>query len=182
MKHVAILLGSIRKGRQSNKVAEFFNNYLVQTKIATVEIIDLKEYKFPLFEERLRFLENPEKNVLDFAERIKKADIVIVVCPEYNGSFSAALKNAMDLLKDEWQRKPIGLATVSSGSFGGLKCQIALQQTFQHMKAFVSPVAFPVPNVEKEFDETGKPSDPDFTNKRAELFLRELLWISEKNN
>ena len=180
MKHVAILLGSIRKGRQSLKVAEFFFNYLNQKRVANTEIIDLKEYNFPLFEERLRFLPTPDQKIIDFSNKIKMADAIIVVSPEYNGSIPAALKNAIDLLKDEWKHKPVGLVTVSSGNFGGLKCQLALQQIFQHMKALLSPVVFPVPDVEKEFKDGGIPSNADFVHKRADDFLKELLWISEK--
>jgi NAD(P)H-dependent FMN reductase len=180
MKKIAIVLGSIRKGRQSPKLAMYFKDFITKTNLATTEIIDLKEYQFPLFEERLRYLQNPPQNILDFATKIKEADAIIIVSPEYNGSFPASLKNVIDLLKDEWFHKPIGLATVSSGNFGGLKCQIALQQTLQHMKALVSPVVFPVPNVETEFDKNGIPADVDKTNKRADVFVKELLWLCEK--
>ncbi len=181
MKNIAILLGSIRKGRQSAKVALFFKDIIFQSNFAAAEIIDLKDYRFPLFEERLRFLVDPPRDVLDFAGKIKEADAVIVVSPEYNGSFPAALKNVIDLLKDEWYHKPVGLVTVSSGSFGGIKCQMALQQIFQHIKALVSPVVFPVPDVENEFSEDGKPKNSDAIKNRAELFVKELLWLSNKN-
>jgi len=180
MKKIAIVLGSIRKGRQSPKLALFFRDFITKTNLATTEIIDLKEFRFPLFEERLRYLQDPPQNVLDFAAKIKEADAIIIVSPEYNGSFPASLKNAIDLLKDEWFHKPIGLVTVSAGSFGGLKCQVALQQILHHMKALVSPVVFPVPNVETEFDENGIPADADKTNKRADAFVKELLWLCEK--
>lgn len=181
MKHVAILLGTIRNGRQSLKVALYFYNYISQNNIATTEIIDLKDFDFPVFEERLRFLKTPPQNALDFKEKIVKADAIIVVSPEYNGSFPAALKNAVDLLKDEWFHKPLGLVTVSAGVFGGLKCQIALQLMFQHIKALVSPIVFPVPEVETEFQEEGKPAQPEPLNKRADIFVKELLWIADKN-
>jgi NAD(P)H-dependent FMN reductase len=181
MKHFAILLGSIRKGRQSNKVANYFSNYLSQNPIVDSEIIDLKEYNFPLFEERLKYLSEPTEKVLDFAKKIKAVDAVIVVSPEYNGSFPASLKNVIDLLRDEWYHKPIGLVTVSSGSFAGLKCQVALQQTFLHLKALVSTAVFPVHDVELAFDPQGQPTDVDAFNKRADVFIKELIWLSEKN-
>ena len=65
---------------------------------------DLKEYDFPLFDERLQFQESPSQKMLDFSEKIKAADGVLVVTPEYNGGYPASLKNVIDLLHPEWKR------------------------------------------------------------------------------
>src|SRR5215510_7681876 len=112
MPHIAILSASVREGRVSHRVALYFQNYLTEKKLATVEILDLHAYNFPLFEERLKYQKDPSPQVLDFASRVANADGVIIVTPEYNGGYPAALKNVVDLLYTEWQRKPIAISTV----------------------------------------------------------------------
>lgn len=182
MPHITILSASIRTGRNSHRVALYFKNYLEDNKLATVEILDLNEYKFPLFEERLRFQKSPEKNVLDFADRIKSADGVLIVTPEYNGGYPASLKNVIDLLYDEWRRKPIAISTVSDGGFGGMQVITSLQFSLWKIQAWTVPAMFPVPKVKEAFDETGIPADKTATDKRADRFIKELLWCIEAKN
>ena len=145
----------------------------------TADIIDLKKYSFPLFDERLRFQKNPTAAVLDFAEKIGTADGVLIVTPEYNGGYPASLKNAIDLLYDEWHRKPVAISTASDGYFGGSQVIISLQFTLWKMHAWTVPVMFPVPIVAEAFDENGNPADKTAMDKRATNFLRELLWCIE---
>ena len=54
MPYISIISASVRMVRKSHRVALYFKNYLTENNIATVEIFDLVEYNFPLFEERLK--------------------------------------------------------------------------------------------------------------------------------
>lgn len=176
---IAIISASVRTGRNSQRVALYFQNYITEHSIATVKILDLYSYKFPIFEERLRFLPNPPTQVLQFAEEIKNSDAVIIVTPEYNGGYPASLKNVIDLLYAEWKRKPIAIATVSDGDFGGSQVITSLLFTLWKIGAWVVPAKFPVPNIEKTYNEKGQPSDKEKTDKRAKTFLDELIWCAE---
>lgn len=176
MPHIAIISASIRIGRNSHRVALYFKNYLESGNLATVEILDLMEYNFPLFDERLQFQKDPSTGMLDFAEKIKSSDAVLIVTPEYNGGYPASLKNAIDLLYVEWYHKPVAIATVSDGVFGGTQVITSLQFTLWKMKALTVPAMFPVPNVKVLFDENGIPSDKQATDKRAATFIKELLY------
>jgi len=98
MRTIAIISSSVRRGRNSHRVALYFKNYLQDNSLAEAEIIDLKEYNFPVFDERLNKMDNPSADVLQFAERIRAADGIIIVTPEYNGGYPASLKNVIDLL------------------------------------------------------------------------------------
>jgi NAD(P)H-dependent FMN reductase len=89
---IAIISASMRIGRNTHRVALYLSNYIQENNLGTVDIIDLAEYNFPVFNERLRFLENRPENVLQFADKNVKADGVIVVTPEYNGCYPASLK------------------------------------------------------------------------------------------
>lgn len=182
MPHIIILSSSVRTGRNSHRVALYFKNYLESNMLATVGIIDLNEYNFPLFDERLRYQKSPSAEMLDFSEKIKTASGVLIVTPEYNGGYPASLKNAMDLLYEEWHRKPVAISTVSDGSFGGTQVITSLQFSFWKIRAWTVPAMFPVPKVVEAFDENGNPADKALTDKRASNFIKELLWCIEAKN
>lgn len=175
MPHIAIIAASIRKGRASNRVALFFKKYLEDKALASAEILDLQVYQFPLFDERLKYLKDPSAGIVDFTERIRKADGVIIVTPEYNGGYPASLKNVIDLLYEDWHRKPIAISTVSDGSFGGTQVITSLQFTLWKIRAWTVPAMFPVPYVDEKFAEDGKLLDATM-EKRAAGFVKELLW------
>ncbi len=176
---ITILSTSVRTSRNSHRVALFFKNYIEANRLASVQIADLQAYQFPIFEERLKFQKNPIPQALEFARLIAESDGIIVVAPEYNGGYPASLKNAMDLLNEEWKRKPVAFATVSTGAFGGMNLITALQFSFWKLQAWTVPALFPVPKVTDSFDENGTPSDTLGTEKRAKIFTNELLWCME---
>ncbi len=179
MPHISIISSSVRTGRNSHRVALFFKNYLTDNKLATTEILDLESYNFPIFNERLKFQIEPTAKVLDFAEKIKASDGIIIVTPEYNGGYPASLKNVVDLLYDEWYHKPIAISTVSNGIFGGSQVITSLQFSLWKIKAWTVPATFPVPKVQEAFDEKGTPTDKNFINKQADAFIKELMWCVE---
>lgn len=181
MRHIAIISSSVREGRKSHNVVLYFQSYLQENKLATTEILDLKEYNFPLFQGTLKTLIKPAKNVLEFADKIKLADGIIIVTPEYNGGFPASLKNAIDLLYDEWHGKPICISTVSAGTFGGSQTLVSLQFILWKIGAWTVTNMFPVPNVAKSFDNKGNALDKSATDKLAKVFLAELLESIEAN-
>lgn len=176
---IAIISASVRTGRNSHRVALYFKKHITEQNIAEVKLLDLNEYQFPVFDERLKFLPNPSEQILQFTEEIKKADAIIIVTPEYNGGYPASLKNVIDLLYAEWKRKPIAIATVSAGAFGGSQVITSLLFTLWKIGAWVVPAMFPVPAVEKSYDDKGNPTDKENTDKRAKVFLDELIWSTE---
>jgi len=179
MKTIAIISPSVRRGRNSHRVAIFFKRYIEENKLALAEILDLKEYNFPLFDERLRHLPDPAPEILQFAQKIGSADGVIIIAPEYNGGYPASLKNVIDLLTDEWRKKPVAISTVSDGSFGGTQVITALQFSLWKIRAWTVPAMFPVPKVRETFDEEGTPADREVTGRRASAFINELMWCIE---
>ena len=179
MRHISIISSSVREGRKSHNVSLYFQNYLIENKLATTEIIDLKAYNFPIFEGTLKTLTHPAENVLEFADKIKSSDGIIIVTPEYNGGYPASLKNAIDLLYEEWRHKPVGIATVSAGPFGGQQCMVSLQFTLWKMMAWTIPAMFSVPTVDEAYDDSGKAMDKSNSDKLAAVFIKELLWCIE---
>lgn len=179
MYSIAMISSSVRTGRNSHRVALYLSNYIKSNNLGTVDMLDLHELQFPLFSERLQYLQNPSENILQFAETIKKADGVLVVTPEYNGGYPAALKNVMDLLYPEWKRKPIGISTVSIGTFGGSQVGPSLAFVFLKIGALVTPAVYRVPKVTEAYDENGNAVEKEVTDKRAKVFFDEFLWVVE---
>src|SRR5688572_27388145 len=116
---IVIISSSVRTGRKSDRVTQYFERYIKENHLAETKILDLLEYKFPVFDERLKFQPNPSPEVQEFAASVNNADGIIIITPEYNGGYPASLKNAVDLLYNEWQNKPVAIVTVSDGPFGG---------------------------------------------------------------
>ena len=179
MNTIAIISSSVRSGRNSHRVALYFSNYLEENNIAKADVVDIEKFNFPLFDERLRLQKDPSPGALEFADRIRGADGVIIVAPEYNGGYPASLKNVVDLLYDEWRKKPVAISTVSDGPFGGTQVITSIQFSLWKIGAWTVPAMFPVPKVTEAFDEQGKPADRSAVDKRAVRFITELFWCIE---
>ena len=177
-----IISASVRTGRKSHRLALYFCKYLMENNLSAAEILDLNEYNFPVFNERLQYLPDPAPRVREFAEKIKSADAVLIVTPEYNGGYPASLKNVIDLLYPEWKRKPIAIATTSDGPFGGTQVITSLLFTLWKIGAWVVPAKFPVPKVHEHYDEQGNPADRAAADKRTKPFIEEMIWCATAIN
>ena len=175
MPHIEIISASIRVGRQSHKVALFFKKFLEEKKLATANILDLKEYNFPLFDERLSKQSAPMPSAVEFSEKVKAAHAIIIVTPEYNGGYPASIKNVVDLLYNEWRRKPIAIAAASDGQFGGTQVVTSLQFSLWKIGALTVPARFHASNVIQEYNDAGEPKDKELTEKLAAGFVNEIL-------
>jgi NAD(P)H-dependent FMN reductase len=179
MPKIAIISASVREGRKSHRVAQYLERYITNVEGLEVDVLDLMEFGFPLFPERLKFMKDPAANIVDFANRVKQADGVIIVTPEYNGGAPASLKNVLDLLTEDWKNKPIAISTVSGGNFGGAQTLVSLLFNFWKIRGWVVPGPLQVPNVGDNFNESCEPVDKEAWDKRAKVFLDGLVWAIE---
>lgn len=173
----AILAGSIRKGRQSHKVAIFFKTKLEEKGIE-VDLIDLNEHPLPLFGAGANAHDNYEDNIKNISNRLHDTDALIFVTPEYHGSFSGVIKNAIDHFWAEFQRKPIAVATASAGRMGGINASTQLQHVILSIGAYPLPLKFLVPEIQTTFDGSNNPLNQSLAN-TANKFLDEFLWLAE---
>ena len=172
---VAILSSSVRIGRLSHRVALYIQRYLETQLSLTAEIVDLKEYDFPLFDERLAYQQSPSEKLLDFTRRLMGADGIVIVSPVYNASFPAALKNVIDLYYAEWKRKPVGIVSVTSGSVPGIATVQQLQTLMLKLGALVVPTLCTVVKVAETFSETGEGSP--VAERIIRPLLEDLQWL-----
>lgn len=180
MPHIVIISASVREGRESHKVATYLQGFIENHTGASAGLIDLKAMQFPIFEERLMHLSNPLPQYVAFGNSIKACDGVIIVTPEYNGGYPAGLKNAVDLLVEEWKHKPLAIATVSDGDFGGTQVLTSLLFTFWKLRAILVTARFQMARVQDHFDEKGNPTEPEVLHRRTDSFVKELLWYIER--
>ena len=175
MYHISIISSSVRTGRKSHNVALYLKKFLEENQLATVEILDLLELNFSIFDERLSKQVDPSEKVLSFQKSIIAANGIIVVTPEYNGSIPGSLKNVIDLLYEEWNKKPIAFSTVSSGAYAGLQALTHLQFIFYKIHAYTASSSFPIAKVEEQFDELGAPTNKKELDVLAQKFISEFI-------
>ncbi len=177
--HIAILSASTRINRQSHRVALGLERIINEGGLHTAEVLDLAAYQFPIMEEVLAKLPEPPDGLTAFAEKLGAADAHIFLSPEYNGTFTAALKNAVDYLQEnEFTRKVVGVVSVTSGALGGMRAALAMQQLVLGVGGYAIPQMLTVGNVAQRFDEDGTLIDPTF-QKKLNAFLTNFFWLSE---
>lgn len=118
-----IIVGSIREGRMGLPIAEWVRSEAVKSRAFDIDFVDLKELALPFMDEpnHPRLKQYTKSHTFAWSGRVAAAEAFIFVTPEYNYSYSPALKNALDYLSDEWWRKPVGFVSyggVSSGTRG----------------------------------------------------------------
>ena len=177
MYYVPVILGSIRQNRESIKVAKFVLRYLKQVASINAELLDLRDMGLPMMEERLRFCNDASPAVLEFSAKVRRAESILIVTPEYSGGYPGVLKNALDYLRPEYKRKPFGIITVSAAMTGGILCLNALRQVILHLGGVPIPASLMVSRVQDAFDWDGNPSDPAF-HEKAKSYFDEFLWFT----
>lgn len=118
---IAVILGSTREGRNGAAVADWVLQKAAGRDAADYELVDLRDYPMPLFDEPVSpaFKPSDRPEVKAFSSKVAEFDGYVFVTPEYNHSISAVLKNALDSVYSEFNNK--AAAFVSYGSFQGAR-------------------------------------------------------------
>jgi len=177
VRDVAVIVGSLRKESLNRKMALALRAMAPPSlRLEIVEIGDL-----PLFNQDMEA--TPPPAAVAFKERIRKADAVLFVTPEYNRSVPGALKNAIDVGsrpkgQSAWEGTPCGIVSVSPGAIGAFGANQHLRQSlvFLNMPAMQQPEAY-IGGADKLFDAQGK-----LANDATRAFLQKFLeafatWI-----
>ncbi|MCU1514380.1 MAG: NADPH-dependent oxidoreductase [Microbacteriaceae bacterium] len=123
MSKLMIVVGSVRPGRVGLPIAQWVQSAAESHGAFEIDFVDLAELALPFMDEpnHPRLRQYTKQHTFDWSARVDAAEAFIFVTPEYNHSFSPALKNAVDFLSLEWWRKPLGFVSyggVSSGTRG----------------------------------------------------------------
>lgn len=119
MVNLMIVIGSVRPGRLALPIGSWVRETVERDERFTIDWADLAEIDLPLMNEvnHPRLGQYELEHTKEWAARVDAADAFVFVSPEYNYSYSPALKNAIDYLHAEWRGKPVG--TVSYGGISG---------------------------------------------------------------
>jgi NAD(P)H-dependent FMN reductase len=136
MNQLRIIVSSTRPGRIGPKVAQWVAEQ-APTSEWDVELLDLSAIDLPFFneEDMPRNGNYAHEHTQKWASQVFESDAVIIVTPQYNRSFPAPIKNAIDYLYAEWQGKPIGL--VGYGWSGASDATTDLAKVLRHVQAEV---------------------------------------------
>ncbi|MGV9878564.1 NADPH-dependent FMN reductase [Streptomyces sp. NPDC003006] len=167
---VAVIVASTREGRFAPTVADWFTGQAAQRGDLDVDVIDLVDARLP---DELSEQRGPE--VSGITPRIDAADAFVVITPEYNHSFPATLKTAIDWHYSEWRAKPVGFVSYG-GMAGGLRAVEQLRQVFAELHAVTVRDTVSFHGVWSCFDESGALCDPTGPVSAAKTMLDQLAW------
>jgi NAD(P)H-dependent FMN reductase len=117
MPRLTIIIGSTRPGRAGLPIAGWFADRARSHGGFDVSVADLAELRLPLLDEpnHPRLRQYVHRHTKEWSAIVDAGDAFVIVTPEYNYGYPAALKNAIDYLHEEWRYKPVGFV-----SYGGV--------------------------------------------------------------
>lgn len=175
---ISILYGAVRPTRKSFRCALALEAALHHTGRCQPMILDLQDFNLPVMHERYFEMKEPPAAVEALHLALEQSDGLVFLSPEYNGSYSGALKNAVDYFRPEFSKKPIGVATASSGKFAGINASHHLQALVLHIGGYGLPRKWMVAEVEKSIAEDGAVQS-EAVAKELAGFAEEVVWITE---
>ena len=175
---VAVIIGSTREGRFAPTVADWFVARAAGARPdLAIDVIDLAEADLPLT--MTAFGQPRPEPVATLAPRLAEADAFVIVTPEYNHSFPAVLKSAIDWYHGEWSRKPVAFVSYG-GVSGGLRAVQQLRHVFIELAAV--PIRDTVSFTEywNQFAEDQSwPAPSEARDKAVAALLDQLTWAAE---
>ncbi|MGW6918933.1 NADPH-dependent FMN reductase [Kitasatospora sp. NPDC054939] len=172
---VAVIVASNRPGRFAPTVSDWFVRTAEHREDLELDVIDLAEHPLPHLGEE----HTPEQAAVaaGLSARLAEADAFVVVTPEYNHSFPAVLKNAIDHHRAEWQAKPVGFVSYG-GLGGGLRAVEQLRLVFAELHAVTVRDSVSFHSAWALFDDNGELLEPAVPTGATKGMLDQLTWWS----
>lgn len=182
---IQVIIGTTREGRFGDKPARWIAGLLQERADVEVEVLDLREYALPLYDESL----SPsrlhghygDERIQRWVDKIAEGDGYVIVTAEYNHGYPAVLKNAIDYPFDQWQRKPVGF--ISYGSALGVRAVEQLRQVVIELQMAPIRHAIQIP-IDIYTEVIKDPNQPNLAafevlSQPAGQFIDHLLWWTQ---
>lgn len=180
-KKIQVILGSTRQGRFGEQPANFIMEELKNYPEIEAELIDLRDWPLPFFDEKTPTSSNGGNYVNElgkkWADKIGEADGYIWVTPEYNHSTSAVLKNAIDWIYKEWNHKPVAFISYGSAA-GGARAVEHLRNIAVELQMAPTRTAIHLSSYYHNLDENGKYKFDSFKD-TAKALIEQLSWWTD---
>jgi NAD(P)H-dependent FMN reductase len=174
--NIAALVGSNRAGRFAPIVAKWFVARAAARTDVLLDVVDLAQTPLPpvlpAFGQALHTRD--AELIAAVSPRLARADGFVIITPEYNHSFPAVLKNAIDWHNIEWRAKPVGFVSYG-GVSGGLRAVEQLRLVFAELHAMTIRDTVSFAGAWDKFDGAGRSKDPA-ADTAANVLLAELIW------
>jgi NAD(P)H-dependent FMN reductase len=181
---ISVIIGSTREGRFSEKPAHWILQHLKKREGVDARLLDLRDFPLPFFDQPVPPAmpgRPPYKGeiVQRWTSAIAQSDGFVFVTPEYNYGTSAVLKNAIDWVYPEWNRK--AAAFVSYGSVLGGRAVQQLRETAVELQLAPvrSAVHIPVANLWAHFQGGDVDAGLAELAKPAATMIDDLLWWTD---
>lgn len=169
---LALLSGSLRGESFNTKLVTAVAGEIEKQGGVDIDLISLNKLDLPIYDQDIEDKEFPE-SASELKKRLIAADGFLIGSPEYNGSISAALKNAIDWASrprpDEeplacFKGKTCGLLAASPGAIGGLRGLRHVRQILTQIQMVVVPQEFALGKAHEAFDDNGQIKDETARN------------------
>ncbi len=180
MSTLKVIIASTRPGRAGLPIGTWAAESAVRHGgFDHVEVLDLAEINLPLLDEphhpRLRQYTQP--HTLAWSQDVESADAFVIVLPEYNYSFPASIKNALDYLVHEWAYKPVGMVSYG-GAAGGMRSANALRPVLSVLKMVPVTEAVAIPFMMQQIsDGVFRPND--INEQAMDVMMAELVKMAD---
>ncbi len=167
---IPLLHGTKRPGNESSKVARYIFEVLKGFDEVETVYVDPKDLNLPDDGDKIKDSQ--------FSKITLEADAFFIVTPEYNHAIPSTLKRMIDSEYENFARKPVSIAGVSNGPWGGVR---AIENSLASLKAvglIVTHHDIQFPKVLELFDENNQIKDPNYKGK-VEKQIKELLWYTK---
>jgi NAD(P)H-dependent FMN reductase len=171
---IPVLLGTNRKGRRSEPVANWLLGEMQQRADVETTLFDVKDFALPQDD----YGTDLGNQFPEWRDAIIRADGLVIVAPEYNYGYPGSLKSVLDLLLKEYIHKAVAFVGVSAGPWGGTRVIEALVPMVRELGLVVSFADLNFPRIQEKFDDAGNLLDDAYT-RRVTDFLDELVWMSQ---
>ena len=148
---IPVLLGTIRQGRKSEAVAKYIESELAKRDGVETIAVDPRELNLPG--------DGSDAKDPKYSDITKRADAFFVVTPEYNHSFPGSLKRMLDSEYPNYKYKPVAVAGVSSGAWGGIRAVQSLMPALRKFGLVLLQEDVHVTHSNEAFDEQGNPTN-----------------------
>lgn len=172
---LAVLAGTTRVQRESIKAARYVADYAKTLPGVEVIFVDPAEFNFP------GDGNDPEGKDPRYSEITAQADAFFIVTPEYNHSFPGSLKRMLDSELANYNHKPVALAGVSNGPWGGTRAVESLVPAIRETGLVVISWDVFFPKVQNIFDDDGAIKEEFRSRYERNLgkLFDELLWFAK---
>jgi NAD(P)H-dependent FMN reductase len=175
---IGVILASTRQGRRGEAYAKWIQEILGQRAGVEIELLDLREYRLPAYEQA-EMPPSVETKYTDdtlrrWSEKIHGMDGYVIVTPEYNHGYPGQLKNAIDHVHTGWWYKPISFVSYG-GTANGARAVEQLRSVTIEVRMVPVRSEVNIRLIGLQADEAGRPTDPLY-GKLANGMIDQLLW------